>query len=94
MTEVETLKKSRLAMALAILWRNGLPQPLARLFAPIPNGIRHHLARLAAEGNPNPGGVGFFEYKRPQLKPRQDLGDKYMQYRLQKPCPNKENCVR
>lgn len=27
-------------------------------------------------------------------KPRQDLGNKCVQYRLQKPCPNKENCVR
>ena len=35
------------------LW-NGLPQPLARLFASIPNHLRHHLPRLAAEDNPNP----------------------------------------
>jgi hypothetical protein len=57
-------QKVRKAMALAILWRNGLPQPLARLFAPIPNSIRHHLSRLATEGNPNPEVVGFFEHKR------------------------------
>ncbi len=60
-------QKIRKAMALAILRRNGLPQPLARLFAPIPNGISDHLSRLAAEGNPNPRVVGFFEHKRPEF---------------------------
>ena len=44
------------------LW-NGLPQPLTRLFTPISQGIGHHLPRLAAQGNPNPGLVGFFEDK-------------------------------
>ncbi len=46
---------------------NGLPQALTRLFAPIPNRISHHLTCLAAQGNPNPGVVPFFEYKRPQF---------------------------
>src|SRR5947209_12284659 len=55
------------AMALAILLRNRLPQPLTRLFTPLPNHIRHHLTRLAAQGDPNPRGVSFFEHKRPQF---------------------------
>jgi hypothetical protein len=59
-------------MALAILLRNRLPQPLACLFVPSPNGIRHHLSCLAAQGNPNPGVVRFFEYKRPQFVQFQD----------------------
>jgi hypothetical protein len=36
------------AMALAILLRNRLPQPLTGLFTPPPNRIRHHLTRLTA----------------------------------------------
>ena len=46
---------------------DGLPQPLTRLFAPIPNRISDHLRRLAAQGNPKPGVVRFFEDKRPEL---------------------------
>ncbi len=54
-------------MALAILLRNRLPQPLARLFAPIAQCIGDHLSRLTAQSYPNPGLVGFFEHKRPQF---------------------------
>jgi hypothetical protein len=53
-------QKVRKTMALAILRRNGLPHPLARLFAPIPNGIGDHLTRPAAQGNPNPGSALLF----------------------------------
>ncbi len=60
-------QKIRKAMTLAILVGNGLPQPLARLFASIPNRIGDHLPRPAAQGNPNPGVVRFFEDKRPEL---------------------------
>ena len=56
--------KVREAMYLAVGWWNGLPQLLARLFTPIPNGIRHHLTRLAAQGNPHPAVVRLFEDKR------------------------------
>jgi len=55
------------AMALAILLRNRLPQSLTRLFTPLPNRIRHHLTRLAAQGDPNPRVIRFFEDKRPQF---------------------------
>jgi hypothetical protein len=57
----------REAVPLLISLWNNLPQSLARLFAPIPNRIRHHLPALSAEGNPHPGVVGFFEHKRPQF---------------------------
>ena len=59
--------KVREAMSLAVVVWNGLPQALTRLFASVPNRIRHHLTRLAAQGNPNPRLVRFFEHKRPQL---------------------------
>ena len=65
-------QKVRKAMALAIRLRNRLPQPLARLFAPIPNSIRHHLSCLAAQSYPNPGVVRFFEHKRPEFVQFQD----------------------
>ena len=52
------------AMPLTIEVWNALPQALARPFTPIPNGIANHLTRLAAEGDPNPGVVGFFKHKR------------------------------
>ena len=55
------------AMSLAISLWNGFPQALTRFFAPIPNRVSDHLPRLTAEGNPNPGVVGFFEDKRPQF---------------------------
>ncbi len=54
-------------MALALLLWNGLPQPLACLFAAIPNPIGDHLTRLAAQGDPNPEAVRFFEHKGPEL---------------------------
>ncbi len=57
----------REAMSLAISLWNGLPQPLTRLFAAIPNRVGDHLPALSTEGNPNPGVVGFFEHKRPQF---------------------------
>ena len=41
-------QKVRKAMTLAILLRNRLPQPLTRLFTPLPNRIRHYLTRLTA----------------------------------------------
>ena len=59
-------QKIREAVSLPIPLRNRFPQPLTRLFAPITHGIGDHLSRLAAEGNPNPGVVGFFEHKRPE----------------------------
>ena len=62
------------AMPLAIPLWNGFPHPLTRLFAPIPNRIGHHLSRLAAQGNPNPGVERFFEHKRPELIQFQDRG--------------------
>jgi len=61
------VQKVRKALALAIPLWNGLPQPLTRLFAAIPDRIRHHLPRPAAQSNPHPGVVGFFEHKRPEL---------------------------
>jgi len=42
--------------------------------APIPNGIGDHLTRPAAQGNPNPGVVSFFEHKRPECIQFQDKG--------------------
>src|SRR6266566_6950959 len=48
------------------LW-NGLPQPLTRLFTPISHGIGDHLTRLTTQSDPNPGVIGFFEHKRPEL---------------------------
>jgi hypothetical protein len=54
-------------MALALLLWNGLPQPLACLFAAIPNPIGDHLTRLAAQSDPNPEAVRFFEHKGPEL---------------------------
>jgi hypothetical protein len=60
-------QKSRLAMALAILLRDRLPQPLARLFTPLPNRIRHHLTRLTAQGDLHPRVVRFAEHERPQF---------------------------
>jgi len=59
-------------MAIAV-W-NGLPQPQTRLFAAITHGIGDHLPCLTAQGNPNPGVVGFFEHKRPQFVQFQDGG--------------------
>src|SRR5437588_6397 len=55
----------REAVSSAISLWNGLPQALARLFAPIRNCVGDHLPRLAAESNPNPGVMRFFEHKRP-----------------------------
>jgi hypothetical protein len=46
---------------------NAFPQALARLFTSIPNCIGNHLSRLAAQGNPHPGVVRFFEHKRPEF---------------------------
>ena len=42
------VQKVRQAMALAIRLRNCFPQPLTRLFTPLPNRIRHHLMCLTA----------------------------------------------
>jgi hypothetical protein len=39
------------AMTEAKLLRNRLPQPLACLFAPIPNGVCYHLPCLTAQSN-------------------------------------------
>ena len=64
----------REAMLLAIPLWNGFPQPLTRLFAPIPNRIRHYLPALSTEGNPHPRVVGFFEHKRPEFIQFQDRG--------------------
>lgn len=57
----------REAVTSTISLRNGLPQLLARFFAPIPSGVGDHLPALSAESNPNPGVIGFFEHKRPQF---------------------------
>jgi hypothetical protein len=59
--------KVREAMSLAVVVWNGLPQALTCLFAAIAQCIGNHLPCLAAQGNPNPGLVRFFEHKRPQL---------------------------
>jgi hypothetical protein len=56
-------QKIREAVSLPIPLRNRFPQPLARLFTPITHGIGNHLSRLAAQGNPHPDLVGFFEHK-------------------------------
>jgi hypothetical protein len=61
------VQKVRKAMPLAILLRNGLPQPLACFFASVPNGIRHHLTCLTAQSDPDPRVVRLFEHKRPQF---------------------------
>src|SRR5258708_36618083 len=54
------------AMSVAISLWNGFPQLLTCFFAPMADRVRDHLPCLTAEGNPNPGVVGFFEAKRPQ----------------------------
>jgi hypothetical protein len=54
-------------MSLAVVVCNGLPQPLTRLFAPITQRRGNPLPSLAAQGNPHPGLVHFFEHKRPQF---------------------------
>ncbi len=59
-------QKIREAVSLPIPLRNRFPQPLTRLFAPITHGIGDHLSRLAAQGDPHPDLLGFFEHKRPQ----------------------------
>ena len=51
-------------LTLAIAVWNGLPQPLTRPFTPITHRIGNHLSCLAAEGNPHPDFLGFFEHKR------------------------------
>ena len=48
---------------------NGLPQPLTRLFAVIPNRVGDHLPALSAESNPNPGVVGFLNTNEPSVRP-------------------------
>ena len=62
------------AMALPTLLQNRFPQLLTRLFPSLSNGIGHHLACLAAQGNPNPRVVRFFEDKRPQFVQFQGRG--------------------
>src|SRR5205807_1240012 len=57
-------QKGGSAKAQAILLWNGLPQPLACLFAAIPKHRGDHLTRLAAQSHPHPGVVGFVEHKR------------------------------
>jgi hypothetical protein len=62
------------AVALPIPLWNGLPQLPTRLFAPISHGIGDYLPRPAAESNPNPGVVRFFEDKRPEFVQFQGCG--------------------
>ncbi len=64
----------RFAVPLPIPLRNRFPQPLACPFAPITHRISDHLSRLAAQGNPHPEVVRFFEHKRPQSIGFQDRG--------------------
>ena len=59
--------KVREALSLAVGRWNGLPQPLARLFTPVPHRIGDHLPCLATQGNPHPDLPGLFEHKRPQF---------------------------
>ncbi len=73
-------------MALAILPWNRLPQPLTRFFTSFPNRIRHHLTCLAAQGDPNPRGVRFFEYKRAQLVQFQCCGSRICGVRGEQGC--------
>jgi len=63
------------AVSMAIAVWNGLPQPQTRLFAAITHGRGDHLPCLTAQGNPQPGVVGFFEHKRPQFVQFQDGGN-------------------
>ena len=64
----------RKAMPLAVGGWNALPQTQTGLFAPIAQRIGDHLTRLAAQGDPHPGLVGFFEPERPQFIQFQDGG--------------------
>src|SRR2546426_5106743 len=41
--------------------------PLTRLFTAFTHGIGDHLTRLTTQSDPNPGVIGFFEHKRPEL---------------------------
>ena len=79
-------QKVRKAMAVAIRLRNRLPQPLTRLFTPLPNCIRHHLTRLTAQGDPNPRVVRFFEYERPQFVQFQCRGSGILWVRGEQGC--------
>jgi len=73
-------------MALAILLRDRLPQPLARLFTPLPNRIRHHLTRLTAQGDPHPRVVRFVEHERPQFVQFQCRGSGVLWVRGEQGC--------
>jgi hypothetical protein len=64
----------REAVSSTIVVCNALPQPLARLFTPITHRRGDHLSPLAAQGNPHPGVVRFFEHKRPPFVPFQRYG--------------------
>jgi len=66
-------------MSLAVGWWNGFPQPLTRLFAPITQRIGNHLTRLAAESDPNPRVVCFFQHKRPEFVQFQYRGSRIFQ---------------
>jgi hypothetical protein len=74
MTEAETLKKSRFAVALALRLWHGLPAALAGLVAVIPTGRRYDLTALSAQGDPAAGVVGFFEHTRAAFGQLQERG--------------------
>jgi hypothetical protein len=62
----------REAVARAIRGWNGLPQPTTGRLASIPDRIPHHLPRPAAQRNPDPTLVGFFQNKGPAFIQFQD----------------------
>jgi hypothetical protein len=49
----------------AIGFRHPLLQPAATLFAPVADEVGHHLACLAAQGQPDPAFSRLFENERP-----------------------------
>ena len=59
------LPEVAVAMPQAISFRHPLPQLAATLFAPVTDEISDHLARLAAQGQPDPAFSGLFEHERP-----------------------------
>jgi len=52
---------------------NALPEQSARRLAPVSKNKSHNLARPAADGNPQPAFVNFFQDKRPHFIQLQDI---------------------
>lgn len=61
------LPEVAVAMPATISFRHSFPQLAATRFAPVADEVSHHLARLAAQRQPNPAFSRLFEDERPQL---------------------------